>query len=173
MAKVTFEMENIDKLAESIRKIGGVPKKYVTQASKKAMTPVLKKAIKDAPEDTGALKEGIIMVGEKSRLTSKKVYRIVFDKSMNHIFQKKAKYATHTVTYHGWSRRVKDVRQEANTSYYPISQEYGYFKKNGEKVKGKFFVGNAFEEKASGVEATIIKEVKRKIDQQIAKEGMK
>jgi len=90
MAQINLKIEGMDKLVGKFKQIGGIPKKHVTSASKKAMNPVLKKAKANAPEDTGDLKKGMKLVGEKSsRGKTKKVYRIVFDREYNEVFQKK------------------------------------------------------------------------------------
>lgn len=44
------------------------------------------------PVDTGALKRGIIREGERSRKKGKKVYKMMFDPTMNDVFQKPIKH---------------------------------------------------------------------------------
>ena len=86
------------------------------------MNIALKSARKNAPQgDTGELKGGMKLIGEKSRTKGKKVYQVVFDRSKNNVFQKKN----------------KDGKV---TGYYPASQEYGFFAKNGRYISGYHFM---------------------------------
>ncbi len=154
MAKVNFKVEGMKELERSLDKLGKVPQKHVTSASKKGMNIVLKQSRANAPYDTGALKKGIKLVGEKSKLKGKKVYRIVFDREMNDVFQKK--------------------NEEGEvTGYYPVSQEYGFFAKNGRYIPGFRFIRDSLTDNVSKIEKTIVSTMKKKIDQEIAKSGLK
>ena len=145
MANVTFKVEGMRKLQKSLKRLGEVPQKHVTAAAKKGMSIVLRQSKANAPYDTGALKKGIILAGEKAREKAKKVYRIVFDRAMNEIFQKKNK-------------------EGKVVAYYPVSQEYGYFAKNGRYIPGFRFIRGSFEENAQKMASTIVDTMKKKID---------
>lgn len=144
MAKKS-EIEGMKELRKLLKKLGDVPQKVVTPASRKGMNIVLKDARKSAPKDTGQLKKGIILKGEKSKNKGKKVYRIAFDPKMNNIFQKKD----------------KDGKV---IGYYPVSQEYGFFTKNNKYIPGFRFVHNAFNSNYNRIEKTIVKEMSKNID---------
>jgi hypothetical protein len=118
------------------------------------MNIALKDARANAPYETGALKEGIVMKGERSRQKGKKVYRIVFDRAMNKIFQKQNK-------------------EGKITGYYPVSQEYGFFAKNGRYIPGFRFISDSLTDNVKNIEKTIVSTMKTKIDAEIAKEGLK
>ena len=153
MAKVNFKVEGMKELERSLDKLGKVPQKHVTSASKKGMNIVLKQSRANAPYDTGALKKGIKLVGEKSKLKGKKVYRIVFDREMNDVFQKK--------------------NEEGEvTGYYPVSQEYGFFAKNGRYIPGLRFIRDSLSDNAQKMEKTIVDTMKKKIDEEIRKAGL-
>lgn len=154
MAKVKFKVEGIEELNRSLRKLGKVPQKHVTASAKKGMNISLKDSRANAPYDTGALKKGIVLKGEKSKNKGKKVYRVVFDRAMNDVFQK------------------KNSKGEI-TGYYPVSQEYGYFTKNGKYIPGYRFIGDSLTSNVSKIEKTIVTEMKKKIDAEIAKVGLK
>lgn len=153
MARFTFRIEGMKQLEKSLKKLGKVPQKHVTASSKKGMNIVLKDAKANAPYDTGMLKKGIKLVGERSRTKGKKVYRVVFDRAMNDIFQKKDS-----------SGRV--------VAYYPISQEYGFFAKNGRYIPGYRFLHNSLKNNSREMGKTIVKEMKKRIDAEIARGGM-
>jgi hypothetical protein len=154
MAKANFKIEGMSKLQKDLKTLGNTPQKHVTASSRKAMSIVLKSARASAPYDTGNLKKGTIMTGEKSKNKGKKVYRIVFDRSMNDVFQKK--------------------NQEGKvTAYYPVSQEYGYFTKNGRYIPGFRFIHESMTNNAQKVEVTIVSEMQKKIDAEIRKAGLK
>nr|WP_312578224.1 HK97 gp10 family phage protein [Sedimentibacter sp.] len=154
MAKAMFKVEGMKELEKSLKKLGKVPQKHVTSTSKKAMTISLKDARANAPYETGELKKGIILKGEKSGVKAKKVYEIVFDSSMNNVFQKK-------------NAEGKVI------GYYPVSQEYGYFARNGRYIPGFRFVGDSLVDNTGKIEKTIVNTMKKKIDAEIAKGGLK
>lgn len=141
-------------LQKSLKALGEVPQKHVTAAAKKGMNVVLREAKANAPYDTGMLKSGIISIGEKSDIKGKKVYQLVYDRKLNDVFQKKNK-----------AGKV--------TGYYPVSQEYGWFAKNGRYIPGYRFIHGAFSEKSSEIEKTIVNTMKQKIDAEIAKRGLR
>ena len=154
MVKVKFKVEGMKELQKSLDKLGKVPQKHVTSSAKKAMNIVLKESKANAPYDTGELKKGIILAGEKAKVKAKNVYRIVFDRAKSDIFQKKNK-------------------EGKVTGYYPVSQEYGYFARNGRYIPGYRFISDSMTNNASKVEKTIVSEMKKKIDAEIAKVGLK
>lgn len=154
MAKVNFKVEGIEQLKRDLKKLGKVPQKHVTSSARKSMGIVLKESKANAPYDTGALKKGIRLAGERSRVKGKKVYRLVFDRAMNDVFQKPNK-------------------DGKITGYYPISQEYGFFAKNGRYIPGFRFISDSLNENTAKIKKTIVSEMKKKIDQEIAKVGLR
>jgi HK97 gp10 family phage protein len=154
MAKSTFKIEGMDKLLSNLEKLGKAPQKHVNSASKKGMNVVLKDSKANAPLDTGQLKKGIVLKAEKSGTKGKKVYRIVFDRSMNEVFQKK-----------NAAGKV--------TGYYPISQEYGFFARNGRYIPGYRFIHDSLTQNAQRSAKVMVDTMKQKIDEEIAKAGLK
>jgi HK97 gp10 family phage protein len=143
MAK--FKIEGMKELQRSIKKLGDVPQKAVTPSSRKGMQIALKSARANAPVDTGELKDGIKLIGEKSRNKGKKVYQIVFDRAKNDIFQKKNK-------------------EGKVTGYYPASQEYGFFTRNGRYIPGYHFLEKSLTDNVTKIQQTIVKEMSKRID---------
>lgn len=156
-----FKVEGMQELQRSLEKLGKVPQKHVTASVRKGMNVVLKAAKSSAPVDTGALKKGIILKGEKAAVKGKKVYRVVFDPAMNDVFRKPIQ----NPGSRGGSGR--------NTAYYPISQEYGYFAGDGKYIPGYHFIHKALNSKKSQMAKTIVDDMKKKIDAEIAKAGLK
>lgn len=154
MAKINFKIEGMEGLNRSLKKLGEVPQKHVTSSSRKGMNITLKSARANAPYDTGALSKGMKLKGERSRQKAKKVYQVIFDPRYNDIFQKKN----------------KDGKV---TGYYPVSQEYGFFAKDGRYIPGYRFIHDSLAENARKVEKTIVSEMQKKIDAEIAKVGLK
>ena len=149
-----FKIEGMKELQKSLEKLGKVPQKHVTSSSRKAMNVVLKDAKANAPYDTGMLKKGMKLKGERSRAKAKKVYRVIFDPAMNDVFQKKNK-------------------EGKVTGYYPVSQEYGFFAKNGRYIPGYRFISDSLIENTSKIQQTIVSEMKKRIDAEIARGGLK
>ena len=142
MAK--FKMEGMKELQKSIKKLGEVPQKCVTPAAKKGMNIALKAAKPLTPVEEGNLKKGLKLKGEKSRLKGKKVYQVTFSSSMNDIFVK--------------------VSKDGKRSYYPASQEYGYFAKNGRYIPGFHFLKKSLSNNSSSITKKIIYEMSKNID---------
>lgn len=162
MARLTFRIEGMKQLEKSIKKLGEVPQKHVTTSARKGMNIALKQARADAPYETGNLQRGTIMVGEKAKVKGKKVYRIVFDRNMNHIFQKEVK-----------NPGESGSKKARNIAYYPVSQEYGFFAKNGRYIPGFRFVRDALVDNVNKIEKTIVSEMKKRIDAEIVKAGLR
>lgn len=152
--KVKFKIEGMKELQKSLDRLGKVPQKHVTAAARKGVNVVLKSAKTSAPVDTGDLKRGMKLSGEKSRYKGKKVYRIIFDPAMNDVFQ-------------------KENAEGEITGYYPISQEYGFFARNGRYIPGYRFIHDSMTGNAKQMERVIVDEMKGKIDQEIRKAGLK
>jgi hypothetical protein len=151
---VKFKVEGMDKLKKNLEKLGKVPQKHVTASSRKGMNIALKDSKANAPYDTGMLKKGIKLAGEKSNNKGKKVYRIVFDRAYNDVFQKPNK-------------------EGKITGYYPVSQEYGYFTRNGRYIPGFRFISDSLNNNVQKIEKTIIDTMSTKIDAEIRKAGLK
>ena len=116
------------------------------------MKPVLQAARDAAPIDTGALKKGIILKGEKNKPPLKKVFQVTMDKKKNDIFVKGL-----------------DADGEGKRAYYPASQEYGFLKKNGGKVPGKHFLKKAAEQQEAQLPDAITDELVGQIQKEWVK----
>lgn len=146
MAKNDFKIEGMKELQKSIKKLGEIPQKVVTPAARKGMNVALKAAKKGGWIDqTGEMRRGMKLVGERSRHKGKKVYQVVFDSSKNHIFQKK--------------------NEEGKvTGYYPASMEYGYYARNGRYIPGFHFLQKSLEDNSGKIAETIVAEMSKQID---------
>lgn len=154
MVKTKFKIEGMKELQKSLTKIGKVPQKHVTSSARKGMSIILRDAKANAPYDTGNLKKGIILSGERAKTKGKKVFRVVFDSSKNDVFQKK-----------NADGKV--------TGYYPVSQEYGFFAKNGRYIPGFRFIHDSLTDNAQKSSKIMVDTMKKKIDQEIAKARLK
>lgn len=138
------EIVGMKELERTIKKLGQLPQKCVTKASRRGASVALKAARAYAPEDLGNLKKGIKLVGERSKIKGKKVYQITFDRNMNHIFVK--------------------VSEEGNRSYYPASQEYGFMTVDGGYIPGYRFLKRAADNKKDEMERTTVDVLAKEID---------
>lgn len=154
MTRVKFKVEGMEKLQKDLEKLGKVPQKHVTSSSRKAMNIVLKQSRVTAPYLEGYLEKGMKLKGERARVKGKKVYQVIFNPDMNYIFQKPNK-------------------DGKITGYYPVSQEYGFFAKNGRYIPGYRFIHDSLANNTGNVERTIVSEMQKKIDTEIAKAGLK
>jgi hypothetical protein len=144
-----FKIEGMKELERTIKKLGKVPQNAVTPAARRGMNIAIKDSRSNAPEDKGNLKRGMKLIGEKSKHKGKKVYRIVFDRAMNHVFQKPVK---------------NPGPGKKDTAYYPISQEYGYFTRDGKYIPGFRFVHKGLLNNTIKIQKSIIGEMGKRID---------
>lgn len=152
MAAVEMDTRDIRDLELAAKAIGGVTKKQLTPAVRKAMKPVLQAAREGAPVDTGALRKGIILKSEKNKPQLKKVFQVTMDKKKNDIFVKGL-----------------DESGEGKRAYYPASQEYGFLKKSGGRVPGKHFLRKAAEQQEDQLPDAITDELMGQIQKEWVK----
>lgn len=147
-AKLTFYLKDLPKFHAALRRVEKIPQKAVTKAAGKGATVVRKAVRSTVPEDTGALKRGIIRKGERSRTKGKKVYDLMFDPGMNDIFQKPIK-------------NPGEAGGKSPHGYYPASMEYGFLtrsKGNGlSYVPGYHFMRKAAESSEFPARQAIVK----------------
>lgn len=137
-------IEGMRELQTTIRRLGQLPQKSVTIASRKGAQIALKAAKMNAPEDDGDLKKGIVLKGERSRLKGKKVFQVTFNRNMNEIFAK--------------------VSKSGKRSYYPASQEYGFFARNGKYIPGFHYLKKSITENTKAIQKTIVNVLSKEID---------
>ena len=162
-------MKEVEGFEDFVRACTGVAERLegpqLTRAVKKGAI-IAQRAIRaQAPEDTGELREGLILVKEKARVRGKAVYQVAPDPAKNAHFQKPIK---------------NPVRSKSRYAYYPASQEYGYFTRrpgggmkyiqgNGneltmDKVPGKHYMRAGAEAASSAVKETIAKRLLEEIE---------
>lgn len=148
--RVHGSVEGVAELNRQFRQIGNLKQKHITKASRQGANIAVKYAKRRAPEETGALKQSVRLLGEKSKQKGKKVYRIVFDRGYNHVFQKP----------------IKDPGRYGGkkpTGYYPISQEFGYRSARG-FVPGFRFIRSSLEDNQTEIQSKIVKVLVKEID---------
>lgn len=147
--KTQIDFSDFRKFAKQLEDLERLPQKCVTTAARKAAR-MLRSSIKQSPktpEDTGNLKKGLIVVPEKSRIKGKKVYQIVFDRSMNDVFQKK-----------NAAGKV--------SGYYPSSQEYGFFTRDGRYIPGYHFMQDTTEKQSTSAEKMVFDVLSKELDKE-------
>lgn len=152
-------------LEKTIKEIEKLPQKCVTKAAKSGARIVLREAKANAPFLTGALKKGIILYGERVRLTGKKVYQVVFDRNMNDIFAKTHKLGVFNSRVRNLTKRARKLKLgDYVRSYYPASMEYGYFSRDGNFIPGYHFLRNAIDKNSRQIETKIVGVLSKEID---------
>lgn len=139
------EIAGMKELEKMIKKLGQLPQKVVTKAARKGTQIALKSAKKDAPEDVGNLKKGIVLKGEKSKIKGKKAYQVTFDRAMNTFF-------------------VKMSKDGKKRYYYPASQEFGFMTKDGGYVPGFRYLKKSIVDNDTSIEKTIVDVLSKEID---------
>lgn len=157
---LVFYMEGLGDFVGVLGSMEQVPQKCVTKAAGKGATVVRKAVRGTVPVDTGALKKGIIRKGERSRTKGKKVYDLMFDPSMNDVFQKPIK-------------NPGEAGGKSPKGYYPASMEYGFLtrSKGGgySYVPGYHFMRDAAEASSSPAKKVMIQTLNDEIDKEWSK----
>lgn len=148
---IKFKVEGIEELNKKFKKIGSPPQKTVTKAARMGMSITLRniRGSNAWIDDTGEMRKGLKLIGEKSQYKSKKVYQVVFDRAKNDVFRGEIK---------------NPVKGKQKTYYYPASQNYGYYLKNGQYMPGAHFMEESFEESAYDVSIKIMKVMNAEIE---------
>jgi len=131
-------------LEKAVIRLGRLPQTCVTKAARKGALVALKAAKTLAPEDEGNLKKGLILKPEKTKIKGKKVYQVTFNPAMNDIFVK--------------------VSKEGKRAYYPASQEYGYFTRNGRYIPGFHYLKKSLENNKAKIEQEVVSVLAKEID---------
>lgn len=148
---ITLQIVGMKELERKCKKLGKIPQSAVTKSAKAGMRIALSAARKGQWIDqTGEMRKGLIMVGEKSRSKPKKTYRIIFDPAKNDIFQKKN-------------------AQGQVVGYYPASQEYGFFARNGKYIPGYHFLSKALTNNTKQIKGKIMGDMIKNVDKIIQK----
>ena len=136
-------------LERSFRALAKVPQTVATSSARAGARIALKAAKENAPEDTGALKQGIILKGERTRTRGKKVYDVMMDPAKNDIFVKMTK--------------------DGKRYYYPASQEYGFLTVDGGYVPGYRFLRRSVDDNAETIQRKILEVAGREVDRALRK----
>lgn len=149
MARKTWEIDGMKELERSIKKLGKVPQTVATKSARAGAQIALKAARTMAPVDTGELRSGIILRGERTRIRGKKVYDVMMDPAKNHIFVK--------------------ISKDGKRSYYPASQEYGFLTVDGGFVPGYHFLRRAIDDNKAAIQKRVLEVAGREVDKALRK----
>lgn len=136
-------------LERSFRELGKVPQTVATQSARAGASVARRAAKANAPEDTGALKQAIIMKRERRSKRGKAVYDILIDPSKNDQFVK--------------------ISKDGKRSYYPASQEYGFFTVDGRYIPGYGYLRRAVDDNRREIEHAALKRATVAIDKAMRK----
>lgn len=136
-------------LERSIKQLGRVPQTVATKSARAGATIALRAAKKNAPEDEGNLKRGIILKAERRVKIGKKMYDVMLDPGKNEHFVK--------------------VSADGKRSYYPASQEYGFMTADGGYVPGYQYLRKSITENAREIENKIVEVAGKAIDKALSK----
>lgn len=131
-------------LERAMKKLGKVPQTIATKAARAGATIALKDARSNAPVDSGQLKAGIILKGERRVKVGKKMYDVMMDPAKNDVFVK--------------------MSADGKRSYYPASQEYGFMTADGGFVPGYHFLRKSITDNASAIESKIVEVAGKAVD---------
>ncbi|SDM17440.1 HK97 gp10 family phage protein [Bacillus sp. OK048] len=138
------EIIGMKELEKTIKQLGQLPQKVVTKAARQGASVSLKAARANAPVDSGDLKKGIKLVGERTKIKGKKVYQVTLDKALNHVFVKESK--------------------AGKRAYYPASQEYGFLTRDGRYVPGYRYLRKSIEDNDKQIQDKVLDVMGKEID---------
>ena len=108
---ITFR-SNFPELTQTLEKVDKLPKKLVTKAARKGALTVIRQTRAEAPRKTGTLKKALYLKREKTRRSKiKAVYEVTFKPGTE----------------------LSKTSKSGKRSYYPASQEYGFYTVAGHK----------------------------------------
>ncbi len=145
----SYKIEGMAELERSLKQLARVPQTVATQAARSGATIALKAARSKAPIDTGQLRSGIIMKGERKTITGKKVYDVMMNPAMNNVFVKMVQ---------------NPVQLKGNRAYYPASQEYGFRTANGGYIPGYGFLKSAMVNNKVAIESKMVAVASKAVD---------
>jgi hypothetical protein len=121
-----------------------VPQKSVTKAARAGARIAYRAAKAKAPVDTGELKRAIIMKAERRQVKGKRAYQVTISAALNDTFVK--------------------ISKAGKRSYYPASQEYGFFAENGRYIPGYRYLRRAIDEHEQTIRDVTLDTVGKDID---------
>lgn len=139
-----WKIDGMKELERAFKKLGKVPQPIATKSARAGGNIAFKFAKSNAPVDTGALQQGIIMRKEKSRIKGKSVYRVMPDPSKDDVFVK--------------------TSNDGKRYYYPASQEYGYLTVDGGYVPGYRFLRKSIDDNKSQIEKKVLEVASKEVD---------
>ncbi|QYR20803.1 HK97 gp10 family phage protein [Paenibacillus sp. sptzw28] len=152
MARRT-EILGMKELQRDIKLLGRVPQAAATKGARAGARIALKAAKANAPEDTGALKSGIILKKERKSQAGKAVYDVMPSPAMNDVFVK--------------------VSKKGKRSYYPASQEYGFLTEDGGYIPGYRYMRRAIDDNKTAIERTVLDVAGKEVDKVLRKKGLR
>lgn len=140
--------------AESLRRsfdaLGKVPQTVATQSSRAGASVAQKAAKRNAPVDEGYLKRSIVIKRSRGkRVKGSAIHNVMIDPSMNDHFVK--------------------ISKDGKRSYYPASQEFGWFTVDGRYIPGYGYLRRSVDENEKEIETAILKKAKAAIDRAMRK----
>ncbi len=142
------KIEGMKELERSIKRLGQLPQSCVTKASRKGALIALRAAKANAPVDTGDLRRGLVLKGERTKVKGKKVYQVTPDPKMNSVFVKLSK--------------------SGKRAYYPASQEFGFRTRGGGYTPGYNYLKKSLDN-SGAIEQTIVDVLSKEIDKELSK----
>lgn len=142
------DIAGMKELERSLKLLGKVPQTIATKSARAGASIALKAAKANAPVDTGQLKSGIVLKGERKVKVGKKMYDVMMNPSMNDVF---VKYGA-----------------DGKRSYYPASQEYGYMTEDGGFIPGYHYLHDSIVENANAIETKIVDVAGKAVDKALS-----
>lgn len=134
-------------MAELLRDLGRLeraPQAVASKSARAGASIALRAARRNAPADTGELKRGLKLKGERRTKPGKKVYDVMVDPAKNALFVK--------------------VSKAGKRSYYPASQEYGFITASGQYIPGFNYLKNAITDNSRQIGEKTVEVARREVE---------
>ncbi len=159
--RLDFEHGDLVLLYKTLDRVGKSPQKALYQGTSKAAV-ITKKAVKDAaPDDTGALKRGIVTRTEHSRIRGKKVRQTTFKEGAG--LERVLGKNSHPGKFGG-----RPGGKDKDRYYYPASQEFGWLTGDGnggiKYVPGKHYMRRGAEAASEPAKTAMIDTMTKELD---------
>lgn len=143
------EIVGMKEVEKAFKELGKVPQTVATKSARAGATIAFRSAKKNAPENKGDLKRGIIMKRERRKIKGKAVYDVLMSPHMNDVFVK--------------------ISKSGKRSYYPASQEYGFLTVDGKYIPGYRYFERAITENSREIEKKILSTTKKEVEKALTK----
>lgn len=144
IGELIWDKRMMSRLKRDFQALGKLPNGAASKAARVGAKIALTEAKARAPQDLGYLKRALGLKGEKARKRGKKVFQVALNPSFNDVFVK--------------------VSKAGKRSYYPASQERGWFAVNGRYIPGFHYLRKGIDQRKGEIKKAVLQKLADEFD---------